>query len=214
MANTVYNPNTSNVSDGSVPANDLVGKQGEKIVADLHGKWYNAANRKNVFKFSAAAAVTVPVGSASNLVSVFTLYNPASSGVMGEIITTELGHSNATTVVNVIAWYFSPAALSALGTFTTPGVANTNYFSARVGENPAGQIVPYSAYTHSGTPVRVDMVATFGAVTDATVWNAAVKTHDGALLLPPGVAISLGTSTATETNCHVGVTWAEWPFSS
>lgn len=212
MANTVYNPNTSNLSDSSVPANDLAGKQGEKITADLHGKWYNANIRKNVFKANVSAVTVTAV--ANNLVSVFGLYNPPGSGVIGEIITTEVGHVVAASVVNVLGWYFSTSTQSAASTFSTIGVAGTNLFSARVGETPANSIRFYSAITHSGTPVLVDLVASWNQVTNPTEVCCDLKKHEGALLLPPGILMSLAMSTTVgvTSGTALGVTWAEWPY--
>lgn len=214
MANTVYNPNTSNLTDGSAPASDLAGKQGEKLVADLHGKYFNAAIRKNVFKFM-QTAITLPVV-ASNLASKCTLWNPAGSGVIGEILMTEVGVVLATTVVNTIGWYFSSAAAMQQVVTTTASAAGTNHFSARTGETPANAIIAYTALTNVGTPVRVDMVAWFGATTAAVAVPTVFKNHEGTLLLMPGTAIHLAMSTAagTASATDPAVTWAEWPYVS
>ncbi len=210
MSGIVLNPVAANLGDGTQQANNVYGKQGEQLKADLHGKWFVANARKSLFSFN-VTNVTVPVVAAS-LVSVFTLYNPPSSGVNAEIILTELGTDSATEVVNTMGWYFSTPALTALGTFTTKAAALTNYFSGRVGDTPNGGVVPYTAYTHSGTPVRIDMVASFGGTTAPGVWQP-YKTHDGALILPPGVAMSLAASTGAFAGLDVGVKWAEWPFA-
>lgn len=213
MTGIVYNPNSANLADGILPANDLVGKQGEKLSADLHGKYFNAAMRRNIFKFN-RTAVTVPVVAAT-LVSVFSLYNPPGSGVVAEIVSTEIGQVLATTVVDTLGWYFSSGSNATGATFTTPAVANVDFLSGRVGDVPAAQCVPYRAVTHVGTPVRIDMVAAFGAVTDAVVLPSLAKSHDGALIVPPGVLISLAMSTAagTASGLDLGLTWAEWPFA-
>lgn len=212
MSGLVLNPISAVLGDGTQQTNNVFGKQGEQLGADMHGKWYNAAMRKGAFKFF-VTAVTVPVV-ASGLVSVFTLWNPPASGVLAEIIYTGVGQVLATTVVDDIGWYSSSAALTAAGTFTTPAVANTNWLSARVQDTPAGQVKPYLAYTHSGTPVKADHVGTFGAVTDAQVFSL-IKFHEGSLILPPGIAMSLAMSTAAGTTSGLSaeVEWAEWPFS-
>lgn len=211
MALTILNPNTANVADGQQQTNAIAGKQGEQLVAELHGTWFAAALRKNVFKAN-VTAVTVPVV-ASGLVSVFGLYNPPASGVVAEIITTEVGQVQATTVVDTLGWYFSNTTLSAAATFTTLGAANTNVFSGRVGDAPANAVRMYTAVTHSGTPVRVDVVCAWGATTDAGMFMQP-KQHEGALILPPGILMSLAMSTAagTGSGLDLGVTWAEWPY--
>ena len=192
-----------------VPPN--LGYQGEALNSDIHGKHWTAGYNKNLFNFN-VTGVQIPVV-ASGLVSVFTLFNPPSSGVMGELVDTEMGQVLATTVVDTVGWYFSSGNLALAGTFTTKGIANTNYFSARTGDVPNGQIVPYSAYTHSGTPVRCDIIGAFGAVTDAS-FALPQKFYDGRILIPPGVALSVAMSTAASgaANLDLSCRWTEWPF--
>ncbi len=211
MPGVVSNPVAAKLGDGVQQANNLYGVQGEQLKADLHGKWWNAAVRKSVFTFNVTAK-TVPV-IAATLVSVFTLYNPPGSGVNAEIIRTDVGTVVVPTVVNTLGWYFSTPTLTAAGTFSTAATALTNYFSARIGDTPAGNVVPYTAYTHSGTPVRCDIVCTFPAITAPGLWQP-FKSHEGTFILPPGIAMSLAMSTAADTASalDLGVTWAEWPF--
>lgn len=214
MASLVASPVAANYADGTTPASPLAGKQGEALAADIHGKYFAAAVRGKVFKFN-RTAVTVPV-IAATLGSVFSLYNPPGSGVVAEVIHTEVGQVLSTTVVDTLAWYFSNATLTALATFTTLAVANSTLFSGRAGDTPSNGVLAYSAVTHSGTPVRADMVASFGATSDAVVMPAIQKIHEGTLLLPPGIVMSLAMSTAagTGSGLDLGVCWAEWPYSA
>ncbi len=211
MPGVVANPVSAKLGDGIQQANNLYGVQGEQLKADLHGRWWNAGVRKSVYTFN-VTAVTVPMV-ASALVSVFTLYNPPGSGVLAEIVRTDIGTVVVPTVVNTMGWYFSTATLTAAGTFTTKAVALSTYFSGRVGDTPSGGVVPYTAYTHSGTPVRCDLVATLAGTTSPALLQL-FKNHEGTLILPPGIAMSFATSTAAQTASAIdlGVTWAEWPF--
>ena len=212
MALTVYNQMSANIADGSQVANNLSGRQGEQLNANIHGDWYNANMRKGLYTFN-VTAVTVPV-IASAMASVFSLWNPTSSGTIAEIVSIQSAQVLATTVVDTLGVYFSSGSKALAGTFTTPAVAGTNYFSSRIGDTPNGQVVPYTAYTHSGTPVRCDIVSDYGATTDAGFWIAE-KQYNGRLILPPGVVISLAMSTAagTASGTDLQVTWAEWPFA-
>lgn len=207
----VISPVATNLGDGITQTQALIGKQGEALAADIHGQYYNAAVRGKVFK-ATSAAITLPVVAAT-LASLFSLYNPPGTGVMAEVISTEFGHSTATDVVDIIGWYTSTLALTALGTVGTSFVAGTNLFSGRVGDTAAPAVIS-GAFTHSGTPVRVEMVCTIGAVTDSIILPAVVKNHNGTLILPPGYVISLAASTAAFAAVAVGATWAEWPYSA
>ncbi len=207
----VYSPAGTSLPDSSqVPPN--LGRQGEALNSDIHGKHYTATSRKTMFSFN-VTAVTVPV-IASGLVSVFTLWNPPSSGIMGELVDTELGQVLATTVVDTVGWYASFTNLALAGTFTTKATPLTNYFSGRLGDTPAGGIIPYTAYTHSGTPVRVDIIGAFGAVTDASM-TLTEKFYDGRVLIPPGTAMSIAMSTAAgfTAGLDLGCRWTEWQFA-
>jgi|SRR5271166_45046 len=207
LVGNVANPASTSQADGTQPML-TAGRQSELLATEIHGKYYTTAYRKNCFKFN-KTAVTIPqVGSA--MVSVFSLWNPPSSGVLGELISVDVGLVTATTVVDVLGWYFSATNLALAGTFTTPSVAGTNHFSARVGDSPGNLVAPYLAYTHSGTPVRCDVIGSYGATTDVSTQQIR-KDYDGKLLLPPGVVISLGMSTATgPVGNDPEVCWSEW----
>lgn len=208
LVGNVANPVSTSQPDSSSPLL-TAGRQGELVATEIHGKFFIAAYRRNVFKFNVTAK-TLPVV-ASGLVSVFTLWNPPSSGVIAEMISLDIGVVVAATIVDTIGWYFSSGTTALAGTFTTPSVANTNHFSARVGDTPGNLVAPYTAYTHSGTPVRCDIVGSFAATTDTTA-NDIHKDYDGRMLLPPGVAISLAASTAAAgtVGSDPEVIWSEW----
>lgn len=204
----VANPASTSQPDGATPL-FTSDRQSALLVSETHGKFYTSAYRKNMFHAN-RTAVTIPVV-ASGLVSVFTLYNPQNSGVIGELVDTELSIVLATTVVDAVGWYASFGSVADAGTFTTIGVPNTNLFSARIGDTPGNLIKFYSAYTHSGTPARVDIIGGFGATADATS-QLPVKIYDGRLLIPPGVAMSVAMSTAagTASGLDISARWAEW----
>jgi hypothetical protein len=175
-------------------------------VAGIHGDYFEANFRGKVYSAN-VTAVTIPA-IANNLVSVFTLYNPVGSGIIMEMLRTTLGQVLATTVVDAVGWYSSTPSATALGTFTTLGTAR----SGRVQNAVSGSGKFYSAFTHSGTPSREDIIGSFGATTDAGL-ALADKMYRGELLLDEGVAMSVAMSTAagTTSGLDVQATWAEWP---
>lgn len=179
---------------------------GQLGVASVHGDWFEANFRGKVFSFN-VTAVQLPVVAAT-MISVFTLYNPPGSGVIGELIRTTIGQVLVTSVVNAIGWYSSTAAATALGTLTTIGVAR----SSRVQDPASNAIKPYSAFTHSGTPTREDIIGSFGGITDPGL-SLPDKVYNGQLLLPEGIAMSVAASTASSFTAGLDVqaTWAEWP---
>ncbi len=209
LVGNVANPATTSQPDASTPLLSA-GRQSELLVSCIHGKYYIAAYRRSCFRFN-VTAVTLPKV-ASGLVSVFSLWNPPSSGYVAELISTDMVGISGTFVVDAIGWYFSASNLALAGTFTTPSVAGTNHFSARIGDTPANSVIPYTAYTHSGTPTRVDIAGGYGSTANATGWNIH-KDYDGRVLVPPGTVISLAASTTvwTATAADLEVVWSEWP---
>jgi hypothetical protein len=173
---------------------------------DVHGKWFEMNYRGKLFSANVTAQ-TIPV-IASGLVSVFTLWNPPGSGVIGEIVSTQLGQVIAATVVDTVAWYSSTQAATAAGTFTTKGTVR----SCQAQGAPSNAIQFYSAYTHSLTPARESIITSFGATTDAGP-GIPEKLYDGRLLLPAGIAMSVAMSTAagTTSGLDIEAVWAEWP---
>jgi hypothetical protein len=206
LVGNVADPTQTQQADGNTPPL-VVGRQAELLASEVHGKFYTANYRKKLFGFN-VTAVTVPVVT-SGLVSVFTLYNPPSSGVNAEIVDTEIGQVLATTVVDTISWYYSSAILTSKGTFSTAGTA----FSCIAGGGAAAAVIPYSGYTHSGTPTLIDQIAVFGAATDAGVWQIS-KVYDGRLIIPPGIAASVAMSTtvSTTSGLNIAARWIEWPL--
>lgn len=206
MANVIASAYNSTQPTGSTLQNDFTGASGEKLVADAHGQWYNANYNGKVFTYN-VTAVTLPV-IANNLVSKFALYNPAGSGKNLEIIRIDVGLVSATTVVDTLGLYYSSGSLASASTFTTAGTA----LSGIVGASATNVAIPYSALTHSGTPVRHSILGFYGAVT-TTAANQWTVNPNGSIIVPPGTVISLAMSTAasTATSTDLGITWAEVP---
>ena len=202
---TVGSPSNNSNSDGST-VTALGGKQGETVVTELHGKYAILNYRGSVFTFN-VTGVTVPVNAAT-LVSVFSLWNPTNSGKNAELICFDYGTVLATTVVDTVGLYYSTGPAALAGTFTTAGTAR----SGLVGGSPSNVALPYSAYTHSGTPIRHSILGFFGAVTTTNALPGHIE-FDGRVLVPPGTVVSVAMSTAagTASGMDLGLTWAEVP---
>jgi hypothetical protein len=184
----------------------LQGRQSELLASEIHGQAYTANYRGKLFQ-AAVSAVTFPVVTAT-VAAVFTLYNPPGSGVNAELIYTTMTMQLSTAVVDTIGWYFGTPPQSQASTFTTKGTVNSGKLGASVGNN----VLFYSAMTWSGTPVLGDVVGGFGGTTNTTA-QFPYKAHNGSLILPQGVAMSLLTSTTVGATTGWGAEtkWVEWP---
>lgn len=206
MAGVVVNPETISTADNTNVPNDLFGKAGERITADLHGKYFTSAYRGETFGF-AVNAITLPVNAAT-LASKFAVVNPITSGKVLELIRLDWAYAVATTVVNGIGVYTSTAAQTALATLTTPTTAQ----SLTLGPGLAALAVPYTALTASGTPAQVALVGYTGAVT-STAANVNKYDFDGAILIWPGCTVHVAMTVAASTGSGFSgfLTWAEHP---
>lgn len=206
MAGVVANPETISTADNTNVPNDLFGKAGERITADLHGKYYTSAYRGEVFGFAVNAA-TLPVNAAT-LASKFSVVNPLNSTKVLELIRFDWAYAVATTVVNGIGIYTSTAAQTALATLTTPATAQ----SLSLGPGIGAVAVPYSALTASGTPAQVALVGYTGAVT-STAADVNQYNFDGAILIWPGYSVHVAMTVAASTGSGFSgfLTWAEHP---
>src|SRR3990172_7887194 len=90
-----------NVADGVI-TKARGGKEGHQIVSHVHGKWYEASVRGNVFLASTVIAGSIVPVAAATLASVFTVRNPSGSGKNVELISFTWGSSAATVVVNTV----------------------------------------------------------------------------------------------------------------
>ena len=181
--------------------------EGAFITESLSGEFAERNYRGNVFSFG-VSAVTVPVN-ANNLVSVCGIYNPPGSGVILEMIDTDVSLALATTVVQTFVIVSSTAAASALATFTTAGTA----LSRRLQDSTNSDARVYTAVTHSGTPTVSAHIGGYGATTSPGMqmyrkWN-------GTLMIPPGILASVATLTAASTASGINIhfSWAEVPAS-
>lgn len=202
----VVNPYTTAQPDNATIALAL-GRNSEQLVSEIHGKFFAASARGVLFTFN-VAAVTIPVV-ASGLVSVCSLYNPVGSGRLLELVDIDVSTVLATTVVDTVGLYISSPVLTAKGTFTTAGTPQPGL----IGSTAAGVGVPYSAFTHSGTPTLYRIVGGYGAVTETSV-NQIHYDFDGKVCIMPGAIVSVAMSTAAGTTSgnDIGITWLETPI--
>ena len=210
-ADQPLNPYAVSLPPGSATTNKSIGRGGEAFATEIHGKYYTATYYGRTYSFN-RSAVTVPV-IAATLVSVFSVYNPPTSSVNAELVDFDAGVVLVTLVVNTIGLYWSTPTLAALGTLTTiavfSGINSATWFPGFLGGS-AGQVTPYTAYTHSGTPVRIGILGQYGAVTSLNDTPMHYD-FDGKIVLPPGHVVSVAMSTAAgdTAGTDLGIRWIE-----
>jgi hypothetical protein len=200
-------PSTLNYGSGT-SSQITLGNQGDQLASELHGKFYTAAVRGNVFRFTTAeAGVTIPIVSAT--AGVYMIVNPIGSGKVLEFIRTVIGITTATEVVGVLGFGIQPS--SSATTYTTAGVlANALYGGGRTSVATVWTSVTQTAVVATGGNFKP--MVSVPAVTGNTPMNLEYD-FDGTFLLQPGYQVTLLCNPAAQSAAMVVDTvWAEWPY--
>lgn len=193
-----------------------MGRQGELMMSQVHGKYYNLAAAGKLFIASTViAGVALPVAAAT-LNSKFTLHNPMGSGVNVVPVHFAMGIDSATTVVNGIGMAIQRNLTTTSGIPTT----TTSLVSSRLGPTGTASGVVYSQATLTNVAIPGVTVATavpiplyplfsFGAVTAPTI-DPCNHDFNGRVILEPDSLGAFCTTVAAATAAFCGVIWAEW----
>lgn len=202
------------VADGSL-INVRMGKTGEALIGQAHGRYYEPAVRGNVWSLSTAAAgVTIAaanVFSASAGQPIVGIYNPTNSGKNCVITRAILALASGTMAAGGWVWGFvAPnAGVSAAG-----GNGAINNGTLVAGGSLAKTFVN-SALTGAGAGSLLRFVG--GPTTGAGAANANLTTQEetaGDLICPPGGVIGLFAAAAGTSPIVVAtMTWEEVAIS-
>jgi hypothetical protein len=116
LQNRVNNIPATSLPDGQ-PADQLGGKAGEAIIAELHGKYYTQTYRGNVFVGSTAIGGVVPPAFNATA-QVYMIWNPQGSGKNLVPINITLGYISGTSLAGNLGYSY----LTGMGTTRWPVV--------------------------------------------------------------------------------------------
>lgn len=194
---TVVGPQAKN-SDSTQP---LIrgGQQGDLIVSELHGRYYEQALRGNMYRICSQAAVTTTAGLATTWTGL-AISNPAGSGV------------NA--VVNLFTVsQFAVGAAGVIGIMTGAGAAAGTLVPKNALVSGTTGKVTASAGATIATPVLDITIGQVGSVatTGYGLTPGLVVDLGGSLIIPPGFFAASFTSIVTTTALQFGYQWEEVP---
>lgn len=168
-----------NLSDGATPPGIRGGKQGDLIVSELHGRYYESTYRNNGFSVASQAVATTTVGLATTYTGL-ALVNPLKSNKNLVL--------NKCTVMQSIIQATQPEAYAiAFGfngatdvTLTTPATTQSNIIGS-------GAVSQAKAATSATLPTA-PLYGAFVTNTPSATTNAAgaVLDFEGSIILPPG----------------------------
>lgn len=189
---------------GSTPAVRM-GQQGDVILSELHGRYYETTYRKSMYTATLATATTTTAALATTFTGLV-LANPTTSTV--NLVINKVGIAFAAT-----------GALAAIGlmggqSFTsfTPTTTNTTIRGNFIGQ-PAGQALAGSAATLPVAPTLLTVFTTLGtlALTSTSVNIPLFFDLEGSIVVPPGGFVCTYTSAINTSNLLASIQFEEVP---
>lgn len=191
-------------------------KDGGLAVQELHGIYYEAALRGNVFHASTVIAGKVVLVAAATLAAVFTVHNPLSSGKNLELIDFTWGPTSATDVVNTVGLLIQRGLTPGAGVPSSTTAGSVHRLGL-AGATNVGLFYSVATLTNVAIPGAVGSVVPIpfyplisnGATSDT---NAHDLRHEfkGKIILEPDSLVSVCTNVTTATIATMAMSWAEF----
>lgn len=213
------------LSDGA-PATQRLGKSGESILQQLHGRFYEQVYRGNVYSIgcgaSALSATTVTLTATST--PILGVWNPPASVVNLVILQAALTWYINTLTTPVSAGPFvwaSSVGNTAITTGSSPLNRKTLALSGSAAKGFAGGATALTGLTNNlvvfdGADIPSPGILTYGTIVAPTATGnslaglAGVQYFDGSLIVPPGGVLALYNTTSTTTMSVAGrLLWEE-----
>ncbi len=226
LAGVVTNPKTQQMSDNT-PTTVLMNRQGDMLVSQYHGKYGSAAARGAVFMGAVTTVGTlIPTIIVTAAAHTFALVNPTGSGVYMEPCHFQLDFlltNAAPATATVVGFEFINFATNAFVSSTKAPVPTGGLGLGAIGgfptrmdaAAPVGHLATVLTVT-SSTSVAANWgypMFTFPASWVPTVGGypvPLVHQFDGKIMLPPGYAMTLASSTVWGANTVVpSISWVE-----
>ena len=215
------NVGAQNQADGSQLVVARAGRQGDQIVSELHGRFYEQAYRGNVYSNGLAALTALSANTitlTATTTPILGIYNPLGSGVNAVVLQAALAagiNNTSSTGPGIFVWASSTGNTGlSTGSVPTPrflggaaakckglaGVALTGLTS--------NLVVAHSA--DFATPTIITTATLPATVQTPSVMN--IENIDGAFIIPPGGILALlNTVSTTTTSVHGRLMWEEVP---
>lgn len=191
-----------NGSDGSTPITQRYGQQGEGMVSELHGRYYEQTVRRNVFSVNTQGTAVSTTAALNTTWTGLGVANPAGSGVNLVLLKFDCAQ-------------FAVGAAAAIGLLGGTGVltANLTPQSRLIGSGTAS-LARASAGDTISTPL---LIGTFGSIGSLATTGYGISPGvsvelAGVIVIPPGSFIGTYTSVATTTALNFGFVWEEVPL--
>lgn len=178
------------------------GRQGDQIVSELHGRYYEQTYRGNVFSVNTQGTGVTTTAALATTFTGLAVGNAAGSGVN-------------LVLLKFSASQFAVGAAAAVGIMGGAGViaASLTPQSRKIGSGLVS-LATASAGATISTPV---LITTFGSVGSLATTGYGLEPGifvdlEGSVIIPPGSFVATYTSIATTSALNFGFTWEEVPI--
>lgn len=211
LVGQIGNPALTPGNDGDFRPLSL-SREAAQHMQQIHGQWYTAARRGNLFIASTAAAgVTIPVEDTSNLASTAGIVNPITSGVILELVGLMIGNTTIDVAVkpNVICFQKNLSTSGGPPTSVTALTAHSQPLS--LGTTTA-KCVAHSAATFTNSVEMTPRLNLIPSVSTAVgTGTQAWFQFNGEVLMGPDTAMAIVNSVTAIAGHQITYLWAEWP---
>ena len=190
------------LTDSSNPANARLGRNGDLIVSELHGKLYESTSRSNRFGFNGVATTTTAAGNATFTGTL--IGNPAGSGynlALGKVFISQVAALTAGTAIGIM---YGPSTASITASLTT-------IFNRKAGGAASAMVATAGQTITAPTAFVVMGGSGSGAITVPGIIPAVGYDFEGGLVIPPGYFVASYTSVASTTALIWQFAWEEVP---
>jgi hypothetical protein len=201
---------TTSISAG-LQAPARAGQLGDTIVSELHGRYYETAYRRNLFLATSPSASVTSAGIIASAAAYtgLALYNPV--GNTNNVVLNKVGLAFPVAPAAVIVYGLTTLGVVSAVASTTAATTRNLYLG---GSAPTALAYSVATFTYSATALPAHILGTVGTGA-VTVYGQLQGLVDleGGLIIPPGYAASIYTSTAGNTAGFWGsFIWEEVPL--
>lgn len=210
LTGLVRNPANSPYNDGDeVPLS--LGRDGAVHSVSIHGKWYTAARRGNLFIASTAlAGVTIPVDDTTALASTAGIVNPLGSGVNCELVAIGINNTTVAVAVKPNSIVFQKN-LSTTGGAPTSVTALTSHALPLSSGSAVAKCVAHSAATFTNSAEMAPRLNFMGTLQTAVGEVKGWYQFDGEIVFGPDTGMAIVNDVTAIAGQKITYVWAEWP---
>jgi len=191
-----------NGADGTTPITARYGQQGDTMVSELHGRYYEQTVRGNVFSVNTQGSAVTTTAALATTWTGLGIANPAGSGWNLVLLAFS-------------ATQFAVGAAATIGLLGGAGVLSESLTpqSRKIGSGLVS-LARASASDTISTPLLIQTFGSAGslATTGYSLESGLIVDIGGAIVIPPGSFIGSYTTIVTTTALNFGFLWEEVPI--